>query len=383
MKIVVLNLTGGGMSGGYKKYLLNIIPRLAADINTDSLLCVSPEPLHVDKWFEPMRNVEFAICPPFRPFISGLNKKLRQRLEQFSPDVIFIPMERPVKFQDIPVVAMVRNMEPLVGHIDRYSLEEKMRRVLQYKTAKMAVENASRVIAVSQFVRDFLINTWHISGDKIGLVYHGLSPDKNIVSTRPKDVPFEWGGKFIFTAGSIRPARGLEDLILAAKDIILNSPGMRGIVIAGKAPADMPKYTQQLLKLIKSNNVIPYFIFTDEIGPAQMKWCYENCRLFVTTSRVESFGIAGLEAMSHGCLCIAADNPCLPEIFKDCAVYYRPKDAAGLACAINSVLKRGEVEKTEMSRKARQRAEEFSWEKTTEGLIKELKYVIEKNFNYR
>jgi len=30
MRIAVINLTGGGMSGGYRKYLSNVIPGMAA-----------------------------------------------------------------------------------------------------------------------------------------------------------------------------------------------------------------------------------------------------------------------------------------------------------------------------------------------------------------
>jgi glycosyltransferase involved in cell wall biosynthesis len=97
------------------------------------------------------------------------------------------------------------------------------------------------------------------------------------------------------------------------------------------------------------------------------------------TSRVESFGMIGLEAMANGCLCVVADNPCLPEIFRDCALYYKPKDAAGLANAINLILNWKDEKKVDMSRKARERASEFSWDNTVNALMKELKKVVESN----
>ena len=364
------------MSGGYKKYLINIIPRLASDSNIESLLCISPESLNVDKWFEPMRNVEFLSCAPFRPIGYKLGSEVLERLRRFSPDVIFIPIERPMKFYGVPIVTILQNMEPFVSGIPKYSLTERIRCWLQYMTGERAVKNAARVIAVSGFVRDFLINTWNISSDKIGLVNYGLAFEKNAAPIKPGNIPPDWDKKFIFTAGSVRPARGLEDLILAAKNVNFDSLGIKGVVIAGIIAPNMLKYKQRLLNLIKDNDLTSRFIFLGEIDSLRMRWCYENCRVFIATSRVESFGMVGVEAMAHGCVCVVADNPCLPEIFRDCAVYYNPKDAIGLAGVISSVLTRKEDKRLEMSRKARERAGEFSWEKTAKELIKELKNAL-------
>ena len=36
-----------------------------------------------------------------------------------------------------------------------------------------------------------------------------------------------------------------------------------------------------------------------KLSEAEMDWCYSNCSLFVMTSRVESFGLTGVEALSH------------------------------------------------------------------------------------
>ena len=70
------------------------------------------------------------------------------------------------------------------------------------------------------------------------------------------------------------------------------------------------------------------------LSEKEMSWCYKNCKMFVMTSRVESFGIIAGEAMAHGYICISVDNPCLPEIFRVAAVYYLPRKGKLLAEAI-------------------------------------------------
>ena len=95
------------------------------------------------------------------------------------------------------------------------------------------------------------------------------------------------------------------------------------------------------------------------------------------TSRVESFGMIGGEAMAHGCTCISADNPCLPELFGDAAVYYPPKDGKALSKAILKVLSRSDDKRREVSDLAKQRASQFSWDVCAEKTVSELAKAAE------
>jgi hypothetical protein len=78
MKIAAINLTGGGMNGGYGKYLLNVIPRMADNPAVKALLCAFPESVNVQDWFEPFRNVKFVSCKPFRLFHHSVDAELRK-----------------------------------------------------------------------------------------------------------------------------------------------------------------------------------------------------------------------------------------------------------------------------------------------------------------
>ncbi|MBT9145644.1 MAG: hypothetical protein DDT42_01519 [candidate division WS2 bacterium] len=84
--------------------------------------------------------------------------------------------------------------------------------------------------------------------------------------------------------------------------------------------------------------------------------------------------------MSHGCICISADNPCLPELFGYAAVYYPPKDEKALADSIKTVLAWGADKRKAMSEKAKKRAAEFSWDVCAEKTVAALAKVA-KDFN--
>ena len=76
--------------------------------------------------------------------------------------------------------------------------------------------------------------------------------------------------------------------------------------------------------------------------------------------------------MSHGCICISADNPYLPELFGDAAIFYSPKDCKTLAQATKTVLGWDDNQRKIMAEKAKKRAGEFSWDICAERTVKEL-----------
>lgn len=376
MKIAIINITGGGISGGYKKYLQNIIPRIAVHPVIEVVLCASPKTIGVQNWFGSLSNVQFIDCQPFRFLRNRTDLKLKQCLESFAPDLIFIPIERFFRFNNVPVVSMVRNMEPLVEDNGGNPISEIIKNWFRAYYAKKAVKKSDRIIAISNFVKEFLIKKWDVSEKKIGLVYHGINNLGNEKPIKPAKIPVDWREKFIFTAGSIRPARGLEDILKATQRLNLESKEPIKLVIAGDASSGMVKYNHKLKKWIKKHGVTDNVYWAGNLSENEMVWCYQNCKVFIMSSRVESFGQTALEAMSQGCVCISADNPCLPEIFKDAAVYYRPKDSDSLVKTIKSVFEWDSNQKEKMAESARKRASEFSWDICAKRTVEELNKVV-------
>jgi len=361
------------MSGGYRKYLQNVLPRMAAHPDVEAMLCASPGLLNVQDWVGSLPNVEFVKCQPFRLLRHKVNSKLEQHLRRFRPDVIFVPTGRFLDFEGFPVVNMIRNMEPFVS-IDGNPPSERLKNLFRKIDAKKTVKRADRIIAPSEYVQNFLINNLNIDNDKISLVYYGINLPKNIY--RPGIIPKEWDGRFLFTAGSIRPARGLEDILRALKQLNNKSLDISGLVIAGSTTPGMERYQKQLAKWTQKNGISSKVCWAGSLNEKEMAWCYKNCQAFVMTSRVESFGMVAVEAMSHGSICVAADSPCLPEVFDGAAVFYPPKEPQILARRIQEVLHWPEEKKQEMRQRALTRASQFSWDKCVERTVEELQKAI-------
>jgi len=375
MRLAFLNLTGGGISGGYKKYLQNILPRLVDDQGIKSILCATPESLKIKDWIEPSNKIRHITCNKYKPFLQWMDFKLKAEIYKFSPDIIFIPIERPFSFKKVNVVHMLQNMEPFVKNSLLNNNKINVKNILQKYIGLNALKRSDGIICPSNFVKSYLSETISSSTGKMALVYHGIDKATNDELSSPKTIN-NISVEFIFTAGSIRPARGLDDLIKAL--FILKEKNIEiKLFISGSSNIDSKGYLDYLKNMIKNYKLSNSIIFTGDLNNKEMSWCYKNSKMFVMTSHVESFGMIAGEALAHGCINISTDSPCLPEVFGDCAYYYKSGDSIGLAHNIQHVLSLDHKQLEKRNSEAVKRSKMFSWNicvnRTVEFLIKVVK----------
>jgi len=374
MRIAIINLTSQGISGGYKKYLLNILSYLENDALIDKIICALPYVI-IEKISVMFKKVEFVEIPNYHILLNNsLHRRIYSILDIYKPDLVFVPVERPLNYDHAPVITMLQNMEPFICPFQENPQREKIKNLLRYITGYMAMRKADRIIAISEFVRQYLINQIGIDPAKIGLVYHGIDKPSDKTKT-PEGVPVELKS-FLFTAGSIRPARGLEDII-EALGILANKGERIPLIIAGNVEKTMIGYQKRLQNLAQKYAVSELVHWIGHLDEEEMSWCFSNCSVFIMSSRVESFGLTAGEAMAHGAVCISADNPCLPEIFGDAAVYYPPKNHRALAERILEVTSWPEEKRREMSERAKKRASQFSWDICAQKTIEQFQIAIE------
>lgn len=368
MKIAIVNCTPR-FSGGYKKYLCNLIPRIIMHPEIDDILLVSPCGWDIQNWFVPAPKISFSsfVFNSTYLFFPQFNRKLHDVLSRYRPDVVYVPVERSLGLKGTPVVSLLQNMEPFVRNIEN-NFFELLRQSIQYWAAKKAILSSTRIIALSGFVQNFLIEQWQVPKEKTTLIYYGTDDLVNEDIIRPRAIPSEWN-EFLFTAGSIRPARGLEDIFRAMADLLVKGISLN-LVIAGSTSPGMERYEQSLEALIQTYNLSENVCWGGSLSEKEMRWCYEKCRLFIMSSRVESFGMVAAEALAHGCFSISADSPCLPEIFGDAALYYRSRQGGELADKIQKGLSvSGEV-RNSFERGAVIQANKYSWDICAERTVK-------------
>lgn len=358
-----MNLTGGGLSGGYQKYLRRLVPRLREHPDVTGLEVFAPEAVRDLLSRESWQVHGFAAGDP-----RGL-ARLKRMVSAGRPDVVFIPTAAWADFDGAPVVVMVRNMEPLEvpfgGNPPAAAITNLARRAL----ARRAVRRARRVIAVSQHVRAFLTSRWSVPDSKVGVVYHGVDDPSQPPDQAPATLATA-AGPFVFAAGSIRPARGLVDLLDALARLHASGVDL-GLVVAGRVDRGMNRHFRSLARRAAESGIADRVRWAAQLDAGAMRWCYAHAAAFVMTSRVEACPNVALEAMSHGCLCISTDAPPMPEFFDRAAAYYRRGDAVALAGVLRDLLT-DPARARQLRIAAAGRARSFDWDTTAVRTVQEL-----------
>lgn len=367
VRIAVVNLTGGGLSGGYRKYLRILSPFLREDPRVEEIsFFVHPRV----KELEGVSALESFTWP------EGDSRRgypqLKADLQKLAPDAVFIPTGRYLDCGSIPTVVMVRNMEPLTVPFGGNTLFEGMKNLARAYEAKKACRRATRVIAVSGWVRDFLMEKWGVNGDKIGTVRHGIeAPPGEEEAVRPAAFPASDIPRYLFTAGSIRPARGLEDLVKAMVPVREREPSLF-LAIAGGADPGTGFYMKKLQALAAKLGIEDRILWTGRLSPLEMSWCFRRCEAFVMTSRAEACPNTALEAMSHGCFSISVDHAPMPEFFGKSALYYKAGNAEELAALVVKGLDASGNERETLKGLAAERALDYQWKKTAALTVDQL-----------
>lgn len=82
---------------------------------------------------------------------------------------------------------------------------------------------------------------------------------------------------------------------------------------------------------------IPNLRLLGQISDDDFRFALEGALCFIFPSRIEGFGLPGVEAMALGCPVIASTSPCLPEICGSAALYADPDDVGQWADAVRAV----------------------------------------------
>ncbi len=365
MKVAFVNLTGGGLSGGSRKTMTRLLPQLLQEPDVQIKLFLHPR---MDI-FSSESGLECYLWPE-KDHLRGY-PALKNAIRQYQPDIVFIPNSILPDFGNVPTVIMVRNMEVLTRPVGGNKLRQAAKNLLRRYLFKRSCRKATRVIAVSQFVKEYLIEKWHIAQEKIDVVYHGIDAEES-KPVKPQKLQCMDTDKFILSSGSFVSYRGYEDAI---KSFAAASLADTSLILAGDVKGD-DKYIKKIRHMIKALGMESKIILPGFLSQSEMSWCYANCSIFVMTSRIEACPNVVLEALSFGCVNISTLSPPMPEIFASAAQYYNPGDIDQLKELLVICNNLNEATRKKYSGTAKERAACFSWKKNSSNLINILKNVL-------
>ena len=230
-----------------------------------------------------------------------------------------------------------------------------------------SVQRATHILADSEATKEDLVQFWHVSADKITVLYSGVGAEfepvtekKRLLAIREK---YQLGSApYLFTVGTIQPRKNYQLLIRAYSQIARDWP--HNLVIAG----GKGWLYDEILAEVKTHRLEDRVLFTGFADDADLPALYSGATLFLFPSLYEGFGLPIVEAMGCGVPVVSSHASCLPEVVGQAGVLLDPHSADLWQRTIHTLLL-DTSRRVKMVADGARQARHFRWQKSAEHLL--------------
>jgi glycosyltransferase involved in cell wall biosynthesis len=232
-----------------------------------------------------------------------------------------------------------------------------------YRAAFASLAHSScRVIAVSRNTADHLRVNWGIAPSRLAVLPLGLLPSESMPAPRAEPVR----EPYLLFVGSLEPRKNVAGLLRAYQASGLYQSRSIRLRLVGAIPNEADP-TVALARATPGVDLLGF------VGESDLVAAYQGCLAFVYPSFCEGFGLPLLEAMQHGCVCLASRAGASPEIGGDLCPYVDPYSVGDMAQGLCWIADLAESERHRRGRLLRERAEQFTWSRFCDRLADLLK----------
>lgn len=207
------------------------------------------------------------------------------------------------------------------------------RQLYHYKYG-YAARRADKVIAISEQTKRDLIEFFHVSEDKIEVVYQGCSPAFGKTTEADEAaarVQYHLPERYLLYVGSIEIRKNLGLAVEALAQC--RDSDIRLVAVGKRTP-----YCAEVMARARRLGVADRVVLLHDVPFAYLPGIYRGAEVFVYPSRFEGFGIPIVEALASGVPVIGATGSCLEEAGGPSSLYTDPDDADMMASHLNRIL---------------------------------------------
>ncbi|MDR0623784.1 MAG: glycosyltransferase family 4 protein [Treponema sp.] len=295
--------------------------------------------------------------------------KYSQFAKSRAYDACFFPAahRRPPWDSPCPTIGVVHDMAAYWGtRQTREQLGAVIRMILPNSLRRL-----DRIIAVSEWVKQELVERAHVKDSRIEVIPDGIDHDAFYPRPRNEESvvliqPFSFRRPYVLCVSRIdHPVKNHVRLIKAFGIFKEQTKHPHRLVIAG---AD----SHRAEKVREAADASPWrndIFFTGHFPPKSLPELYSGADFVVIPSMYEGFGLGVLEAMASGVPVTCARAASLPETADNAALYFDPLDPEDMADRMVNLTTNRDIYR-ECRRLGLERVQAFSWDRCVEQTLR-------------
>lgn len=340
---------------GIERFAFNITKNML-DSNDEYILLFKKE---VYPYFKEINreNITKIVFPEYKKFIF-YQLVLPFKLYKIKADVYFFPaFPAPFLFFNKKQISAIHDMSCW-----DYPDKNKRYMSLYFKLLywKSSLGN-KKIVTVSEFSKDRIINILNKKPTDIYVIYNGLSEQflhfkyDALVEKRIKE-KYILPENYILCLSTIEPRKNMRLLIEAYELLVNNYDSNFDLLIAGRKGW----LVDNLLTDI-DEKILKRIHFTGFVDDDDLPYIYLNAKIFVFPSLYEGFGIPPIEAMAMELPVLSSDAGAMPEVLGDAAIFFKSENVDSLVSQINSFMKIDDDRLSRVKKISKRQASKYSW----------------------
>lgn len=229
-----------------------------------------------------------------------------------------------------------------------------------------SIRKAKKVLAISQFTKNEIVDVLRISPNKIDVIYCAANEGMHCIEN-PNELDsikmmYNLPPNFFLFVGNFNPRKNLVNIIRAFDQFKVKDNQDYKLVIVGEKGWKFQK--EKALESIKHKEDI---IFPGYIPDVDLPAFYSLSSALVFPTLYEGFGIPPIEAQVCHTPVIAANTSCFQEICGDGAVFVNPYSVENISDAMYQLVHNQPLRDT-LVQNGIHNSQRFSWKNSAEQL---------------
>ncbi|MFA5879282.1 MAG: glycosyltransferase family 1 protein [Candidatus Margulisiibacteriota bacterium] len=273
-------------------------------------------------------------------------------------DILFVPAH------SVPLIHRRRTIVTIhdLGFLHNSEIYHPLARLYHRLSAWWSVKKATKIITISEFTKQDILQRYNCPVDKIQVIPLGIDYNffHNKVDTTEILKHFKIFNKYFLYIGRIEKKKNIKLLITAWQLFVKKYPEYK-LILAGRDGYGSEELNKEIASL-PSICKLGYITEKEKVALLQ------SAEAFLFPSLFEGFGLPLLEAMAAGCPVISSNATSLPEVGGEACLYFNPTKADELNVLMSNLVNKNES-KDYLITAGFTRAQNFSWSRLANNTL--------------